>query len=351
PKEFMESLKIDLYTDEVFVFTPKGDVINLPAGSTPIDFAYRVHSGVGNRCIGAKINGRIVPLDYKLKNCNQIEIITSSSSNGPSRDWLKIVKSSQAKSKIRKFFKDKEKDTNIDKGKEAIEREIKRQGFKLTELFKDDWIQEIVKKMNFKTSENLFASVGHGTMTELQVVTKLIAKYKLLNKEKYEERFKTAEIQQPVKEKPTPTSGVIIQDVDNIKIRFSKCCSPVPGDEIVGYITRGRGVSIHRADCTNIVSAEKDGRFIEVEWDTGNKMTYTAEIQIESVDRPGLLQDITNVYTALKVNAINLNLRVNKDKIAIMNMTFEIKESKDLAELIKRFKKIDGILDVYRYKK
>lgn len=351
PKEFMESLKIDLYTDEVFVFTPKGDVINLPAGSTPIDFAYRVHSGVGNRCIGAKVNGKIVPLDYKLKNGNQIEIITSSSSNGPSRDWLKIVKSSQAKSKIRKFFKDKEKDTNIDKGKEAIEREIKRQGFKLTELFKDDWIQEIVKKMNFKTSENLFASVGHGTMTELQVVTKLIAKYKLLNKEKYEERFKTAEIQQPVKEKPTPTSGVIIQDVDNIKIRFSKCCSPVPGDEIVGYITRGRGVSIHRADCTNIVAAEKDGRFIEVEWDTGNKMTYTAEIQIESVDRPGLLQDITNVYTALKVNAINLNLRVNKDKIAIMNMTFEIKESKDLAELIKRFKKIDGILDVYRYKK
>lgn len=351
PKEFMESLKIDLYTDEVFVFTPKGDVINLPAGSTPIDFAYRVHSGVGNRCIGAKINGRIVPLDYKLKNGNQIEIITSSNSNGPSRDWLKIVKSSQAKSKIRKFFKDKEKDTNIDKGKEAIEREIKRQGFKLTELFKDDWIQEIVKKMNFKTSENLFASVGHGTMTELQVVTKLIAKYKILNKDKYEERFKTEEVQQPVKAKPTPTSGVIIQDVDNIKIRFSKCCSPVPGDEIVGYITRGRGVSIHRADCTNIVAAEKDGRFIEVEWDTGNKMMYTAEIQIESVDRPGLLQDITNVYTALKVNAINLNLRVNKDKIAIMNMTFEIKESKDLAELIKRFKKIDGILDVYRYKK
>jgi GTP pyrophosphokinase len=306
---------------------------------------------VGNRCIGAKINGRIVPLDYKLKNGNQIEIITSSNSNGPSRDWLKIVKSSQAKSKIRKFFKDKEKDTNIDKGKEAIEREIKRQGFKLTELFKDDWIQEIVKKMNFKTSENLFASVGHGTMTELQVVTKLIAKYKVLHKDKYEERFKTEEVQQPVKAKPTPTSGVIIQDVDNIKIRFSKCCSPVPGDEIVGYITRGRGVSIHRADCTNIVAADKDGRFIEVEWDTGNKMTYTAEIQIESVDRPGLLQDITNVYTALKVNAINLNLRVNKDKIAIMNMTFEIKESKDLAELIKRFKKIDGILDVYRYKK
>ncbi|MDP3387408.1 MAG: bifunctional (p)ppGpp synthetase/guanosine-3',5'-bis(diphosphate) 3'-pyrophosphohydrolase [Eubacteriales bacterium] len=351
PKEFMESLKIDLYTDEVFVFTPKGDVINLPAGSTPIDFAYRVHSGVGNRCIGAKVNGRIVPLDYKLKNGNQIEIITSSSSNGPSRDWLKIVKSSQAKSKIRKFFKEKEKDTNIDKGKEAIEREIKKQGFKLTELFKDDWLQEIVKKMNFKTAENMFASVGHGTMTELQVVTKLIAKYKLLNKEKYEERFKTVEAQLPVKTKPTPTSGVIIQDVDNIKIRFSKCCSPVPGDEIVGYITRGRGVSIHRADCTNIVAAEKDGRFIEVEWDTGNKMTYTAEIQIESVDRPGLLQDITNVYTALKVNAINLNLRVNKDKIAIMNMTFEIKESKDLAELIKRFKKIDGMLDVYRYKK
>lgn len=353
PKEFMEALKIDLYTDEVFVFTPKGDVFNLPAGSTPIDFAYRVHSGVGNRCIGAKVNGRIVPLDYKLKNGNQIEIITSSSSNGPSRDWLKIVKSSQAKSKIRKFFKDKERDTNIDKGKEAIEREIKRQGFKVQELFKEDWIQDIVKKMNFKTTENLFASVGHGTITELQVVTKLIGKFKTIYKDQYEERFKDKPQQQSPLSKPraTPTSGVIIKGLDNIKVRFSKCCTPVPGDDIVGYITRGRGVSVHRADCTNIKSGDEEARLIEVEWANSEKMTYTAEIQIESVDRPGLLQEITNIYSSLKLNAINLNLRVNKDRIAIMNMTFEIKASKDLDALIKGFKKVDGVIDVYRYKK
>lgn len=348
PKEFMESLKIDLYTDEVFVFTPKGEVINLPAGSTPIDFAYRVHSGVGNKCVGAKVNGRIVPLDYKLKNGNQIEIITSGSSNGPSRDWLKIVKSSQAKSKIRKYFKDRDRDSNIDKGKENIEKEIKRQGFKISDLMKDAWMHEIVSKMNLKTSDNLYAAVGHGSLTELQVVTKLIAKYKLENKDKFIE--KPAELELP-KKRPTPTSGVIIKGLDNIKVRFSKCCSPVPGDEIVGYITRGRGVSIHRADCSNIQSAEKDARFIEVEWATSDKITYAAEIQVEAVDRSGLLQDITNAYTSLKMNATQLNLRVNKDKIAVMNMTFDIKESSEINELIKKFKKINGVIDVYRYKK
>ncbi|HZK72042.1 MAG TPA: bifunctional (p)ppGpp synthetase/guanosine-3',5'-bis(diphosphate) 3'-pyrophosphohydrolase, partial [Clostridia bacterium] len=348
PKEFMESLKIDLYTDEVFVFTPKGDVINLPTGSTPIDFAYRVHSGVGNKCIGAKVNGRIVPLDYKLKNGNQIDIITSSNSNGPSKDWLKIVKSSQAKSKIRKYFKEKDRDVNINKGKDEIEKEIKKQGFKLTELFKEPWLLEIVSKMNFKTLDNLYASVGHGTTTELQVVTKLIAKYKILNKDKFEDIVKEIDA---TKKKSPPTSGVIIKGVDNIKVRFSKCCSPVPGDDIVGYITRGRGVSVHRSDCTNITSTDEEARFIEIEWDTGNKLTFTAEIQIEAADRPGLLQDITNAYTNLKLSATHLNLRVNKEKVAVMNISFEIKESKELNDLIKKFKKIDGIIDVYRYKK
>lgn len=348
PKEFMESLKIDLYTDEVFVFTPKGDVINLPAGSTPIDFAYRVHSGVGNKCIGAKVNGRIVPLDYKLKNGNQIDIITSSSSNGPSRDWLKIVKSSQAKSKIRKYFKDKDRDYNIDKGKESIEKEIKRQGFKINELMKDSWLQEVVAKMNMKTIDNLYAAVGHGSLTELQVVTKLISKYKIENKDKFIEKLPEVDTS---KKKQTPTSGVIIKGLDNIKVRFSRCCSPVPGDDIVGYITRGRGVSIHRADCTNIQASEQDARFIEVEWAHSDKITYTAELQIEAVDRSGLLQDITRTYTNMKVNATQLNLRVNKDKVAIMNITFDIKESKEIDELIKKFKKIDGVIDVYRYKK
>ncbi len=348
PREFMESIKIDLYADEVFVFTPNGDVINLPIGSTPIDFAYRVHSAVGNKCIGAKVNGRIVPLDYKLKNGNQVNIITSASSNGPSRDWLKIVKSSQARSKIRKYFKDMERGTDIDHGKDAIEKEVKRQGFKLTELLKEKWLLEVVEKMNLKTLDNLYAAVGHRTITELQVVMKLITKYKAVNKDKFEEKIK--EVTVPKKSK-APTSGVIIKGLDNIKVRFSKCCSPVPGDEIVGYITRGRGVSVHRADCTNISTTDKDARFIEVEWDNQKTINFTAEIQIEAVDRPGLLQDITGAYTEFKVNATHLNLRVNKEKIAIMNITFEIKESKELNDLIKKFKKIDGVIDVYRYKK
>lgn len=348
PREFMESLKIDLYTDEVFVFTPNGDVLNLPIGSTPIDFAYRVHSAVGNKCIGAKVNGRIVPLDYKLKNGNQIEIITSASSNGPSRDWLKIVKSSQARSKIRKYFKDQERGTDIEHGKDAIEKEVKKQGFKLTELLKEKWLLEIVEKMNLKTLDNLYAAVGHRTITELQVVMKLISKYKAVNKDKFEEKIKAVDT---VKKSKAPTSGVIIKGLDNIKVRFSKCCSPVPGDDIVGYITRGRGVSVHRADCTNISATDKDARFIEVEWDNSKTINFTAELQIEAVDRPGLLQDITGAYTEFKVNATHLNLRVNKDKIAVMNITFEIKESKELNDLIKKFKRIDGVIDVYRYKK
>ena len=348
PREFMESLKIDLYTDEVFVFTPDGDVINLPIGSTPIDFAYRVHSAVGNKCIGAKVNGRIVPLDYKLKNGNQIDIITSANSNGPSMDWLKIVKSSQARSKIRKYFKDKERGTDINHGKDSIEKEVKKQGFKLTELLKEKWLMEIVEKMNLKTLDNLYAAVGHRTITELQVVMKLISKYKIVNKDKFVEKIKEVDTTRKTK---TPTSGVIIKGLDNIKVRFSKCCSPVPGDDIVGYITRGRGVSVHRSDCTNIASTDKDARFIEVEWDNSKTISFTAELQIEAVDRPGLLQDITGTYTEFKVNATHLNLRINKDKIAVMNITFEIKESKELNDLIKKFKRIDGVIDVYRYKK
>jgi GTP pyrophosphokinase len=348
PREFMESLKIDLYTDEVFVFTPDGDVINLPIGSTPIDFAYRVHSAVGNKCIGAKVNGRIVPLDYKLKNGNQIDIITSANSNGPSMDWLKIVKSSQARSKIRKYFKDKERGTDINHGKDSVEKEVKKQGFKLTELLKEKWLMEIVEKMNLKTLDNLYAAVGHRTITELQVVMKLISKYKIVNKDKFVEKIKEVDTSRKTK---TPTSGVIIKGLDNIKVRFSRCCSPVPGDDIVGYITRGRGVSVHRSDCTNIASTDKDARFIEVEWDNSKTISFTAELQIEAVDRPGLLQDITGTYTEFKVNATHLNLRINKDKIAVMNITFEIKESKELNDLIKKFKRIDGVIDVYRYKK
>lgn len=358
PQEFMESLKIDLYADEVFVFTPNGEVINLPTGSTPIDFAYRVHSAVGNKCVGAKVNGRIVPLDTKLKTGNQVEILTSQSSIGPSRDWLKIAASSQAKSKIRKFFKDRDKDFNVDKGKEQIEREIKKQGFVIGDLLKDDWIKTVADKYNMYTANNLYAAVGNGGITENQVVSRLKQIYLEKNKHKLELEKLNNQDKADLQERPQSkteknTSGVVIKGIDNIKIRFSKCCNPVPGDAIVGFITRGRGVSVHRADCTNIhdLNDSEDERFIDVEWDTGKKSTFISELQIRALDRQGLLQDLTGLYAESKLNATSLNLRVNKEKIAIIDIAFEINEVKQLEDLIKKIKKLEGVLEVFRTKK
>jgi guanosine-3',5'-bis(diphosphate) 3'-pyrophosphohydrolase len=357
PQEFMEALKIDLYTDEVFVFTPKGEVVNLPTGSTPIDFAYRVHTAVGNKCVGAKINGRIVPLYTKLKTGDQVEILTSQSSTGPSRDWLKIAASSQAKSKIRKFFKDRDKEFNVEKGKELIEREIKKQGYQVGDLLKDDWIKTVADKYNMFSLSNLYAAVGSGGITENQIVNRLKLIYLEKNKDKLEldkieslEKSIDAKIPKRIEKH---ASGVIIKGIDNVKIRFSKCCNPVPGDAIVGYITRGRGVSIHRADCTNIhdLSDSSDQRFIEVQWDDKEKAAFLSELQIKALDRPKLLQDITSLYVDAKLNAVSLNLRINKDKIAIVDIGFEINDIKQIEDLIKKIKKLDGVLEAYRTKK
>ncbi len=356
PQEFMEALKIDLYTDEVFVFTPKGEVINLPTGSTPIDFAYRVHSAVGNRCVGAKINGRIVPIDTKLKTGDQVEILTSKSSSGPSRDWLKIAASSQAKSKIRKFFKEKDKDFNVEKGKELIEREIKKQGFLVSDLLKDDWVKIVADKYNMFTISNLYAAVGNGGITENQIVNRL----KLIYLEKNKDKLDLEKIEN-IEKSPAKTlqrvekhaSGVIIKGIDNVKVRLSKCCNPVPGDAIVGYITRGRGVSVHRSDCTNVhdLNDTETQRFIDVQWDYEEKATFLSELQIKALDRPKLLQDLTALYAEAKLNAISLNLRINKERIAIVDIGFEINETKQIEDLIKKIKKLDGVLEVYRTKK
>ncbi len=356
PQEFMEALKIDLYTDEVFVFTPKGEVVNLPTGSTPIDFAYRVHTAVGNKCVGAKINGRIVPIDTKLKTGDQVEVLTSQSSAGPSRDWLKIAASSQAKSKIRKFFKEKDKDFNVDKGKELVEREIKKQGFQAGDLLKDDWIKTVADKYNMYTVSNLYAAVGNGGITENQIFNRLKLIYLEKNKDKLElekiENLEKAAEKTPQRAEQH-ASGVIIKGIDNVKIRFSKCCNPVPGDAIVGYITRGRGVSVHRADCTNIhdLSDSEEQRFIDVQWDYREKATFISELQIKALDRPRLLQDITSLYVDAKLNAVSLNLRINKEKIAILDIGFEINETKQIEDLIKKTKRLDGVLEVFRTKK
>jgi GTP pyrophosphokinase len=350
PKEFMETLKIDFFTDEVFVFTPRGDVINLPNGSTPIDFAYRVHTAVGNNCVGAKVDGRIVPLDYKLKNGNIVEILTSASSNGPSRDWLKIVKSSQAKNKIRQWFKREEKDLNIIKGKELLEKEVKRQGYKLTDILKEEWLKSTAKKLSLSTSDDLYAGLGYGSITISQVMSRL----KELYKEHYQIKDEKEFIESKIKESTTTrkdskfTQGISVKGVDNIKVRFSKCCNPVPGDEIIGYITRGRGVSIHRKDCPNISFIEGNERFIEVFWDTDEKAEYPAEIQIKGTDRPGLLTEITQRITEAELSLLSLNARTNKERLAVINMTLEIKDIDQLRELMRKIKRLKGVIDVYR---
>ncbi|HSH35808.1 bifunctional (p)ppGpp synthetase/guanosine-3',5'-bis(diphosphate) 3'-pyrophosphohydrolase [Schnuerera sp.] len=350
PKEFMETLKIDFFTDEVFVFTPKGDVINLPNGSTPIDFAYRVHTAVGNNCVGAKVDGRIVPLDFKLKNGNIVEVLTSPSSNGPSRDWLKIVKSSQAKNKIRQWFKREEKDLNIIKGKDMLEKEVKRQGYKLTEVLKEDWLKNIANKLSLNTSDDLYAGIGYGSVTISQVMSRLKEFYRKHYKVKDEKTLAESKIkdQSFAKRNKKFTQGISIKGVDNIKVRFSKCCNPVPGDEIIGYITRGRGVSIHRKDCPNISFVDGNERFIEVFWDTDEKAEYPAEIQIKGTDRPGLLTEITQRITEAELSLLSLNARTNKERLAIINMILEIKDIDQLRDLMKKIKKLKGVIDVYR---
>ncbi len=350
PKDFMETLKMDFFADEVFVFTPMGDVINLPDGSTPIDFAYRVHTEVGNKCVGAKIDGRIVPLNYKLKNGNIVEIITSATTNGPSRDWLNIVKSNQAKNKIRQWFRLKEKDLNIIKGREELEREIKKYNYKPSKILKDEWIKNISNKVGINSIDDLYAAIGYGSITINQVISKLREQYNDHYKISDEKAYVESKIKQPVQKKKTkPTQGINIKGVDNIKVRFSKCCNPVPGDDIVGYITRGRGVSVHRSDCSNMEATDDTERFIDVEWDDESKTSYSAEIQVKAADRPGLLAEITQCITETEIGFLSLNARTSKDNIVLINMMLEIKDVEELKDLIKKIKKIKSVIDVYRF--
>ena len=323
-------------------------MINLPDGSTPIDFAYRVHTEVGNKCVGAKVDGRIVPLNYRLKNGNIVEIITSANSNGPSRDWLKIVKSTQAKTKIRQWFKVKEKDLNIVKGKDLLEKELKRLGYKPSEILREEWLKNIADKSNVNTIDDLYAAIGYGSINLNQVINKLRAQYNEFYEIEDEKSIVETKIQQLPHRKARYHQGVRIKGIDNVKIRFSKCCNPVPGDEIVGYITRGRGVSVHRTDCPNIIVSDDAERFIEVEWDFDKKVSYQAEIQIKATDRSGLLADITQKITDANLAVISLNARTSKDKVVFINLLLEIRDIEELREVIKKIRKIRNVMDVYR---
>lgn len=347
-REFIEMFKEDFSSDEVFVFSPKADVINLPEGSTPIDFAYRVHSAVGNNCVGAKVDGRIVPLNYKLKTGNVVEILTSASSNGPSKDWLKIVKSSQAKSKIKQWFKKQGKDDNILEGRTALEREVRRLGYKFSEILKEEWVNQVSKKLNFNNLDDMYAAIGFGSIQLSQVLSRL--------KELHKEYYKVEEALEKLKELPNTEErrisqhGIITEGVDNIQIKLAKCCSPVPGDEIVGYVTRGRGLSVHRKDCSNILNNTTPERFMEVRWDDNKQNSYSVELKILAYDQSGYIAEVAQKIESCKYNLKNINTRSNKDKTYTINLVVEIKSIDDLQDLINKLKVLKGTIDIYRVK-
>ncbi len=351
-EEFMHTLKIDLFEDEVFVFSPKGDVINLPANSTPIDFAYAIHSAIGNKTVGAKINGKIVPLDYKLVNGDIVEIITSAVPHGPSRDWLKTVKTSQARKKINEWFKKEHREENIIHGKEIVEREFKRSGLPLSMLKDHEITDGIFKKYNFTTVDDLYAIIGFGGLPVAKVITRF--------KEEHNKRTDTAVPAEmlgdiPAKPPKTTDSGIVVKGVDNCLVKLSRCCNPVPGDEIVGYVTRGRGVSVHRKDCVNVKNMEneesQDGaRFIEVSWGASDSSKYVSTIQIIADDKPGLFVEAANIVSNLKMTLQAINGKVLKEGLASITVTVEVTDKGDIDKLIKNFRKISGVTSVVRTK-
>jgi GTP pyrophosphokinase len=347
-REFMETLKIDLFTDEVFVFTPKGDVINLPKGATPLDFAYTIHSAIGNRCIGAKANGKIVTLDYQLATGDIVEILTTQSANhGPSRDWLKVVKTSQAKNKIRQWFKKERREENIEKGREALEREAKRQGYALSQLIKAEWVDGIFKKYGFTSMDDLYSALGYGGIPTNQVLTRLIDEYRKANNQEQPENV--IKETRPEKEKNFNDNGISVKGIDNVMVRFAKCCNPVPGDPVIGYITKGRGVSVHRADCINLSDESVEtNRLIEVSWVGEHKASYNAEIQLVAKDRQAILADITNAIADIKINVTAINARTARNKQVVINMNMEIHDTQQLEKVMKYLGRLQDVVDVYR---
>ncbi|TNJ67630.1 bifunctional (p)ppGpp synthetase/guanosine-3',5'-bis(diphosphate) 3'-pyrophosphohydrolase [Paenibacillus hemerocallicola] len=352
--EFMESLKMDFFSDLVFVFTPKGEVIELPAGSVPLDFAYRIHTEIGNRTVGAKVNGRIVPLDYKLGTGDIVEILTSKHSYGPSQDWVKIAQSSHARSKIKQWFKKEKREENVQKGTDAIDRELKRLGLEPSTLTTDDNLQEVAKKFNFNDIEDMMSAVGFGGITAAQICTRLTDKLRKENEEAQSKALELTsevkEVKAPLEKKSRPTHGVRVKGVDNMLVRFARCCNPVPGDPIIGYITRGRGVSIHREDCTNIPTGDEDdhNRMIDVEWETAVEANYHVEIEITGHDRRAFLNEVLQAVSESKTVISAVSGRSDKNKMAIIHMTILIKNIDHLQSVVEKIKRVRDIYSVQR---
>jgi len=341
-KEFMDAIKINVFDDEVFVFSPKGDVYDLPVESTPVDLAYKIHSAVGNKCVGAKVNKKIVPLQTKLNNGDIVEIITSNASKGPSLDWLKFVRTASCRAKIRSFFKKEMKEENVARGKEMLEKECKRRGYNMEELLQLPILPKLLAKHSCNDLDDLYASVGFGGITTGQALTKLIEELKKTNPTTIEITTSQG------KPKKHSTSGVLINGNANFTVHMSRCCCPVPGDEIVGYISRGRGVSIHRKDCVNVLGFE-DERLIDASWDIDGKENYNATISIRSENRNGLLAQMTTIIANAHVQIVGANVRVDtKEDIAETNITIQIKHTQELEDLIVKLRMVPGVLDIKR---
>ena len=357
-KEFLSSIKSDLnlFSDNIYCFTPTGDVKNLPAGSCPVDFAYSIHSAVGNKMVGARVNGKLVTIDYELKSGDRVEIITSQNSKGPSRDWLKIVKSTQARNKINQWFKQELKEDNILKGKELITNYCKTKGIVLSDIMKPENQEKTLNKYGFKDWNSLLASVGHGGLKEGQVVNKLVEENEKRKKaEVTDNDVLEGIVQQEAKNKDKykkTRGGIVVKGIHDVAVRFSKCCNPVPGDEIVGFVTRGRGVTIHRTDCVNVINFPENERerLIEAEWEQVDSSAdkYSTEINIFAANRTGLIVDISRIFTEANIDVKFMNSRVNKKGIATINLGFDIHGKDELNRLVEKLRNIEGVTDIAR---
>ena len=358
-REFMSLLKsdLDLFSDNVYCFTPSGDVKNLPAGSTPIDFAYCIHSAVGNKMVGARVNGKLVTIDYEIKNGDLVEILTSQNSKGPSRDWLGIVKSPQAKSKINQWFKNESKEDNIIRGKEAIQAYCKAKSITVSDIMTPQYMTVIMRKYGFRDWEAVLAAIGHGGLKEGQIVNKMVEMYETDHPKPITDEEIIATIEENAQNARTQhmrsKNGITVKGIHDVAVRFSKCCSPLPGDEIVGFVTRGRGVSIHRTDCVNVIHLPEieTSRLIDAEWEDsednlGEK--YVAEIKVYAINRNGLLADVSRALTEKDINILALNTRANKQNLATMAITIEISGKDELARVIDKMRSIESVVDIER---
>ncbi len=356
PREFMETLKVDLFASQVYVFTPRGDVLELPAGSTPLDFAFKIHSDIGCKCVGAKINGKIVTINHTLQNGDIVEILTNPNSSGPNIDWLRIAKSSTARTKIRQYLKKENRSGTIDKGKDAIDKYMRKKGYDPNEVLKSAYINKAVKELKYHSLDDFYTQISQGGTILGKAATLIISLFKEQKKaEEEKSKNELAAIETKPVSKHTKSryndAGVKVKGVDNLLVRVSKCCSPVPGDQIIGYITKGRGVSVHRVDCPNIVNLPESekARFIEVEWSGGeNSISYNTDISIIAEDRKGMFADISRTCEDMEVHIAGVNARSDKDNVVHMTMTLALSDTGEIQKVLRNLKNIHGVIDVYR---